>query len=175
MPNEMTFQMIFKWLLKWLSKWLQFPIFKLQDSWRLKILTNLSLFELDSKVALTHFQFVPYCSGLILVTSSFVTFWIEWNAEPARVMLGVTTMLNFFTTSNKLFWNLPQTNNKTSILGSDLSYQLFLIWLQWTCGMESVCSSSMHLFLSSSLSITLQDGSKIQNRRSRKRTMQYLM
>ena len=39
--------------------------------------------------------------GLILVTSSFVTFWIEWNAEPARVTLGVTTMLNFFTTSNK--------------------------------------------------------------------------
>ena len=39
---------------------------------------------------------------MILVTSSFVTFWIEWNAEPARVTLGVTTMLNFFTTSNKL-------------------------------------------------------------------------
>ena len=39
--------------------------------------------------------------GIILVTSSFVTFWIEWNAVPARVMLGVTTMLNFFTTSNK--------------------------------------------------------------------------
>ena len=38
---------------------------------------------------------------MILVTSSFVTFWIEWNAEPARVTLGVTTMLNFFTTSNK--------------------------------------------------------------------------
>ena len=40
-------------------------------------------------------------AGMILVTSSFVTFWIEWNAEPARVTLGVTTMLNFFTTSNK--------------------------------------------------------------------------
>ena len=40
--------------------------------------------------------------GMILVTSSFVTFWIEWNAEPARVMLGVTTMFNFFTTSDKL-------------------------------------------------------------------------
>ena len=40
-------------------------------------------------------------AGMILVTSSFVTFWIEWNAEPPRVTLGVTTMLNFFTTSNK--------------------------------------------------------------------------
>ena len=44
-----------------------------------------------------------FSAGLILVTSSFVTFWIEWNAEPARVTLGVTTMLNFFTTSNKYY------------------------------------------------------------------------
>merc|ERR1712106_852649 len=36
--------------------------------------------------------FIP---GIILVTSSFVTFWIEWNAVPARVMLGVTTVVNF--------------------------------------------------------------------------------
>ncbi|KAJ1528014.1 hypothetical protein ONE63_007938 [Megalurothrips usitatus] len=41
--------------------------------------------------------FIP---GIILVTSSFITFWLEWNAVPARVMIGVTTMLNFFTTSN---------------------------------------------------------------------------
>jgi len=56
--------------------------------------------------------FVP---GLILVTSSFVTFWIEWNAEPARVMLGVTTMLNFFTTSNKFRSNLPVVSNLTAM------------------------------------------------------------
>jgi len=56
--------------------------------------------------------FVP---GLILVTSSFVTFWIEWNAEPARVMLGVTTMLNFFTTSNKFRSKLPVVSNLTAM------------------------------------------------------------
>jgi len=56
--------------------------------------------------------FVP---GLILVTSSFVTFWIEWNAEPARVMLGVTTMLNFFTTSNKFRAKLPVVSNLTAM------------------------------------------------------------
>jgi len=39
--------------------------------------------------------FIP---DIILVTSAFITFWLEWNAVPARVMLGVTTMLNFFTT-----------------------------------------------------------------------------
>ncbi|KAJ8961700.1 hypothetical protein NQ318_021299 [Aromia moschata] len=28
--------------------------------------------------------FIP---GIILVTSSFITFWLEWNAVPARVMI----------------------------------------------------------------------------------------
>jgi len=56
--------------------------------------------------------FVP---GMILVTSSFVTFWIEWNAVPARVMLGVTTMLNFFTTSNGFRSNLPVVSNLTAM------------------------------------------------------------
>ena len=53
--------------------------------------------------------------GIILVTSSFVTFWIEWNAVPARVMLGVTTMLNFFTTSNGFRSNLPVVSNLTAM------------------------------------------------------------
>ncbi|XP_034247659.1 glutamate-gated chloride channel isoform X8 [Thrips palmi] len=48
--------------------------------------------------------FIP---GIILVTSSFITFWLEWNAVPARVMIGVTTMLNFFTTSNGFRSTLP--------------------------------------------------------------------
>lgn len=30
--------------------------------------------------------FIP---GIILVTSSFITFWLEWNAVPARVMIGM--------------------------------------------------------------------------------------
>lgn len=29
--------------------------------------------------------FIP---GIILVTSSFITFWLEWNAVPARAMIG---------------------------------------------------------------------------------------
>lgn len=31
--------------------------------------------------------FIP---GIILVTSSFITFWLEWNAVPARSMIGKT-------------------------------------------------------------------------------------
>lgn len=42
--------------------------------------------------------FVP---GMVLVTSSFISFWLDVNAVPARVMIGVTTMLNFCTTTNR--------------------------------------------------------------------------
>eukprot|EP00088_Acartia_fossae_P002321 TRINITY_DN10934_c0_g1_i1.p1 TRINITY_DN10934_c0_g1~~TRINITY_DN10934_c0_g1_i1.p1 ORF type:complete len:504 (+),score=68.70 TRINITY_DN10934_c0_g1_i1:62-1573(+) len=56
--------------------------------------------------------FIP---GIILVSSSFLTFWFEWNAVPARTMLGVTTMLNFFTTSNGFRSNLPVVSNLTAM------------------------------------------------------------
>ncbi|XP_020300473.1 glutamate-gated chloride channel isoform X7 [Pseudomyrmex gracilis] len=56
--------------------------------------------------------FIP---GIILVTSSFITFWLEWNAVPARVMIGVTTMLNFFTTSNGFRGTLPVVSNLTAM------------------------------------------------------------
>ncbi|XP_063911643.1 glutamate-gated chloride channel subunit beta isoform X3 [Zophobas morio] len=56
--------------------------------------------------------FIP---GIILVTSSFITFWLEWNAVPARVMIGVTTMLNFFTTSNAFRSTLPVVSNLTAM------------------------------------------------------------
>ncbi|KAG5677228.1 hypothetical protein PVAND_007004 [Polypedilum vanderplanki] len=36
-----------------------------------------------------HFYFTTvFIPGIILVTSSFITFWLEWNAVPARVMIG---------------------------------------------------------------------------------------
>lgn len=41
--------------------------------------------------------FIP---GIILVTSSFITFWLEWNAVPARVMIGKFTFT--FTNSKNL-------------------------------------------------------------------------
>ncbi|XP_055687789.1 glutamate-gated chloride channel isoform X2 [Lutzomyia longipalpis] len=56
--------------------------------------------------------FIP---GIILVTSSFINFWLEWNAVPARVMIGVTTMLNFFTTSNGFRSTLPVVSNLTAM------------------------------------------------------------
>lgn len=40
--------------------------------------------------------FIP---GIILVTSSFITFWLEWNAVPARSMIGKNIIL--ITTNNQ--------------------------------------------------------------------------
>ncbi|KAL7046813.1 hypothetical protein ACKWTF_002718 [Chironomus riparius] len=63
-----------------------------------------------------HFYFTTvFIPGIILVTSSFITFWLEWNAVPARAMIGVTTMLNFFTTSNGFRSTLPVVSNLTAM------------------------------------------------------------
>ncbi|CAN7945538.1 unnamed protein product, partial [Ixodes pacificus] len=64
--------------------------------------------------------FVP---GIVLVTSSFISFWLDINAVPARVMIGVTTMLNFCTTTNRrplccfrsFRSNLPVVSNLTAM------------------------------------------------------------
>ncbi|XP_022179618.1 glutamate-gated chloride channel-like isoform X2 [Myzus persicae] len=56
--------------------------------------------------------FIP---GLILVTSSFITFFLEWDAVPARTIIGVTTMLNYFTTSNSFRRTLPDVANLTAM------------------------------------------------------------
>ncbi|XP_067136167.1 glutamate-gated chloride channel-like isoform X2 [Centruroides vittatus] len=56
--------------------------------------------------------FVP---GMVLVTSSFISFWLDINAVPARVMIGVTTMLNFCTTTNSFRSTLPVVSNLTAM------------------------------------------------------------
>ncbi|KAG1714380.1 Glycine receptor subunit alpha-3 [Nymphon striatum] len=56
--------------------------------------------------------FVP---SIVLVTSSFITFWLDMNAVPARVMIGVTTMLNFCTTMNGFRSSLPVVSNLTAM------------------------------------------------------------
>merc|ERR1719323_1855582 len=67
-----------------------------------------------------------FAPGLVLVMSSFFTFWIEYDATPARVMLGVTTMLNFFTTSNKFRSKLPVVSNLTAMNMWDFVCMFFI-------------------------------------------------
>jgi len=81
--------------------------------------------------------FIP---GLMLVTSSFVTFFLDWDAVPARTIIGViarglvshpalarllnvrtrsfsgvTTMSNYFTTFNGFRRTLPDVANLTAM------------------------------------------------------------
>ncbi|XP_076331139.1 glutamate-gated chloride channel-like [Tachypleus tridentatus] len=56
-----------------------------------------------------------FAPGIILVSSSFISFWLEINAVPARVMIGVTTMLNFCTTTNSFRSTLPVVSSITAM------------------------------------------------------------
>ncbi|XP_055926951.1 glutamate-gated chloride channel-like [Argiope bruennichi] len=56
--------------------------------------------------------FVP---GIILVTSAFISFWLDKGVVPARVMIGVTTMLSFCTTTNNFRSSLPVVSNLTAL------------------------------------------------------------
>ncbi|KAF7491585.1 Glutamate-gated chloride channel [Sarcoptes scabiei] len=78
-------------------------------SWRpeFSCLSVLMVFSRDQSFYFTT-VFVP---GMVLVTSSFISFWLDINAVPARVMIGVTTMLNFCTTTNSFRSKLPVVCN----------------------------------------------------------------
>ncbi|XP_054709314.1 glutamate-gated chloride channel-like [Uloborus diversus] len=56
--------------------------------------------------------FVP---GIILVASAFISFWLDKGVVPARVMIGVTTMLSFCTTTNNFRSSLPVVSNLTAM------------------------------------------------------------
>lgn len=70
-------------------------------------LSVLLIFSRDQNFYLST-VFVP---GMVLVTSSFISFWLDVNAVPARVMISVTTMLNFCTTTNNFRSKLPVVSN----------------------------------------------------------------
>lgn len=80
-----------------------------RHSWRREFscLSVLLVFSRDLSFYLST-VFVP---GMVLVTSSFISFWLDVNAVPARVMIAVTTMLNFCTTTNSFRSKLPVVSN----------------------------------------------------------------
>lgn len=66
----------------------------LASTWKMKLrvhdLGNYSCLKVDlifTRDRAFYFTTV-FIPGIILVTSSFITFWLEWNAVPARVMIG---------------------------------------------------------------------------------------
>ena len=48
-----------------------------------------------------------YIPSILMVIMSWVSFWIEIKGSPARVALGVTTVLTMITTTNGARQNLP--------------------------------------------------------------------
>ncbi|XP_013782444.1 glutamate-gated chloride channel subunit beta-like, partial [Limulus polyphemus] len=76
-----------------------------RHTWRgnYSCLTVLLVFTRDK----SYYYTVVFVPGTLLVTSSFLSFWLDINAVPARVMIGVTTMLNFCTTTNSFRSTLP--------------------------------------------------------------------
>lgn len=85
-----------------------------KHTWRREPYSCLSVLLVFSRDKSFYFStvFVP---GMVLVTSSFISFWLDVNAVPARVMIAVTTMLNFCTTTNSFRSKLPVVSDLTAM------------------------------------------------------------
>ncbi|XP_076341685.1 glutamate-gated chloride channel subunit beta-like isoform X1 [Tachypleus tridentatus] len=84
-----------------------------RHTWRgnYSCLTVLLVFTRDK----SYYYTAVYVPGTLLVTSSFLSFWLDINAVPARVMIGVTAMLNFCTTTNSFRSTLPVVSDLTAM------------------------------------------------------------
>ncbi|XP_022099678.1 glycine receptor subunit alpha-4-like [Acanthaster planci] len=54
-----------------------------------------------------YYMLQTYVPSMLLVVMSWVSFWIQIKGSPARVALGVTTVLTMITTTNGVRQNLP--------------------------------------------------------------------
>ena len=75
-----------------------------------------------------HFYFTTvFIPGIILVTSSFITFWLEWNAVPARSMIGnYVCFQNKKNTSTPFYKKYKKNNNNHRFWRTDIFYPLAL-------------------------------------------------
>ena len=56
-----------------------------------------------------------YIPSLLTVILSWVSFWINMDAAPARVALGITTVLTMTTQSSGSRASLPKVSNMTTV------------------------------------------------------------
>ncbi|XP_054159988.1 glycine receptor subunit alpha-2-like [Oppia nitens] len=88
------------------------------ESWQLKSGTMRTKGEQFSSVTVIfnlkrewgHYLFDIYLPTTLVIVVSWMTFWMDITATPARVSLGVTTMLTFVTVAKDARENLPQVN-----------------------------------------------------------------
>lgn len=73
-----------------------------------------------------------YIPSLLIVILSWVSFWINMDAAPARVALGITTVLTMTTQSSGSRASLPKVsahNGHTHILISTNMYRCIVIYI----------------------------------------------
>lgn len=73
-----------------------------------------------------------YIPSLLIVILSWVSFWINMDAAPARVALGITTVLTMTTQSSGSRASLPKVcahNRHTNILISPNMYRYIYIYI----------------------------------------------
>lgn len=58
-----------------------------------------------------------YIPSLLIVILSWVSFWINMDAAPARVGLGITTVLTMTTQSSGSRASLPKVGLETTLMG----------------------------------------------------------
>src|SRR5262249_40188628 len=68
-----------------------------------------------------HYILDVYLSSTLIVIVSWLSFWMEISATPARVMLGMTTLLTFLTISKDARDDLP---NNPYVSALDVSYSV---------------------------------------------------
>ena len=78
-----------------------------KERYRYRTLTCICIYY-DHLDILANYPFNFNVSGCMLVIVSWVSFWLDPNAVPARVSLGVTTLL---TMSTQQVTTLPDTNS----------------------------------------------------------------
>lgn len=91
-----------------------------------------------------------YIPSLLIVILSWVSFWINMDAAPARVGLGITTVLTMTTQSAGSRASLPKVS-AACMLGSPQcprdSLSLGMAWLWSLIGWGTTCAEGKHRLL----------------------------
>jgi len=80
-----------------------------------------------------------FLPDMVLVATSFLTFWLDWSSVPARAILGMGTMLSYFSNNRWSLQNLldreenrpfePRVNNEMTALDVWRAFSMAFIYL----------------------------------------------
>ena len=80
-----------------------------------------------------------FLPDMVLVATSFLTFWLDWSSVPARAILGMGTLLSYFSNNRWSLQNLldreenrpfePRANNEMTALDVWRAFSMAFIYL----------------------------------------------